>query len=135
MIGISFIIIGFIFSSFVDYGRYQALKAEANNLKLTITETRQKTLSAETTSRYGIYFATSSVVVFEGNNYTGNNPTNATTSFSGYTITTNFPGTTSKQIVFTRLTGEPSATGTVSIVQNQTNTTSTINIGASGLIE
>lgn len=129
------LISGFVFSSMIEYGRMQELRAVTADLTAIIKEARGKTISAETLNRFGVYLATTSVVAFEGTTYTGSNLTNATTTFSGYTLTVNFPGTTTKQIIFDRLTGAPSATGTITLTQNTTNSTSSITIMASGLLE
>ncbi len=135
VIAILAIIAMFVFTSMISYARFEQLRASTTELETLINETRQRTLSAESTGRYGLYFATSSVVFFEGDGYTGNNPTNATTTFVGLTLSTNFPGTTTKQIIFTRLTGTPSATGTITLTQSVTNSTTSLTIVPSGLVE
>lgn len=124
----------FIFSALTEYRDIQVAKAAVVEVTSIIKETRQKTVAAETTTQFGVYFATSSLVVFQGNVYDASNSTNKTFSVPGMSLRAQLSDSSST-LIFTRLTGEPSATGTIDIGYARLNSTTTITIKEAGLIE
>lgn len=124
----------FVFTSFVEYGNQQVFKSAVVEVVSVIKVARQKTLSAETTTQFGVYVATSSLVVFEGSSYSVSNPTNKVFPVPGMSLDAQLSDGT-KTLIFTRLTGAPSATGTINIGYSRLNSTTTITIQSAGLIE
>ncbi|MES2966980.1 MAG: type II secretion system protein [Patescibacteria group bacterium] len=124
----------FVFTAFVEYGNQQVFQSAVVEVASVIKETRQKTLSSETTTQFGVYFAADHLVVFEGSVYNPASITNQIKTLPGVTITPVLTGGVS-EFVFTRLTGEPTATGVVTITDNRSGSTEEITILSSGLIE
>lgn len=123
-----------IFSSLIEYRDTQIAKAAVAEVTSIIKETRQKTVAAETTTQFGVHIATSSLIVFEGSVYNSSNSTNKTFAVPGMSLRAQLSNG-SITLIFTRLTGEPSATGTIDIGYARLNSTTTITIKEAGLIE
>ncbi len=123
----------FVFSAFTDYKDTQVAEATVVEINSLIKETRQKTISAETSSQFGLHFATSSLVVFEGATYSAGNSSNRTYNFYNTNIDAELSG--GDDIIFSRLTGEASATGTIAIGHTRLNSTTTLVMQSTGLIE
>lgn len=128
------IVATFSIMSFIEYRDFQASRATVVDINSLIKETKQKTISAETTGQFGLYFSTSSLTVFEGSVYSPTGINNKVYIFPNTNLKTNFSDS-SNQIVFSRLTGEASATGTIDVGSVRLNSTTTITILGSGLIE
>lgn len=124
----------FVFLSFVEYGASQSFRVTVTEVTSVIKETRQKTLSAETITQFGIHVASSSIVVYEGGAYNALNTSNKVISLPGVTLVPQLSGGVS-EFTFARLTGEASATGTILITDNRLNSTTSIIIHRSGLVE
>jgi len=124
----------FVFSSLIDYRDRQTSRATILEVSSLIKETRHKTLSAETDSQFGIHIANDGVVVFEGGVYDAGDAANRNFFFANTNFLTQFSDG-SDEIVFSRLTGIPSATGTIDIGDLRSNSTTTLTITSSGLIE
>ena len=71
----------FVFSAFTDYKDTQVAESTIVEINSLIKETRQKTISAETNTQFGLHFSTSSLVVFEGATYSAGNMSNRTYNF------------------------------------------------------
>jgi len=121
-------------SSFIDYRNEQIHRTSVLEVSTIIKETRLKTVSSETIDQFGVHIATSSVVVFEGTPFNIADVDNQTFLIPGATLGVTLSDASS-EIVFTRLTGVPSATGTIDVVDKKLNSTTTLTIGSSGLIE
>ncbi len=121
-------------TSLIEYRDIQVAKSSVTEVVSIIKETRQKTVAAETITQFGVYIASSSLTVFEGNVYDISNLTNKTFSIPGMSLSAQFSDGSST-LIFTRLTGEPSATGTIDIGYPRLNSTTTITIKEAGLIE
>jgi prepilin-type N-terminal cleavage/methylation domain-containing protein len=110
------------------------LQKESAIILSQINEARLKTLSGTKNTEYGIHFASSSITVFEGKVfpsatstvYTLSNPI----SISQISLTGNVT-----HFYFKKLTGEPTATGTITIRNNNGSTTKVLNITESGIIQ
>jgi prepilin-type N-terminal cleavage/methylation domain-containing protein len=134
VIAIGVIVAGFIFTAFVDYGNEQSFRATVVEMVAITKEARQKTLSAETTTQFGVHFASSSLVVFEGGSYDPASSSNKIYNFSNVSLTPELSSGGS-EVVFARLSGEASATGTIEILNHRSNSTTSILIRGSGLVE
>lgn len=118
-----------------DLYRYSALKVSTNSVYRAFTDARNRTLASEGDSVYGVLVGTSSVTRFVGDTYTVGASTNEVYSFSGGVAATGTIVTNGIPVIFTRLTGQPSASGTI-LMYNDTHTaTNTITIYTTGLIE
>ena len=118
-----------------DLYRFSALKVSTNGVYRAFTDARNRTLASEGDTVYGVLVGTSSVTRFVGGTYTAGVATNEVYYFSGGVAATGTIVTNRVPIVFTRLTGQPNASGTI-FMHNDTHTaTNTIVIYATGLIE
>lgn len=134
VVALTVIVAGFIFVGFIKYGDEQRTSSVLIEIKSLLKETKQKTTAAETDSQFGVYFATSSMVVFEGALYSDNDPENIVYNFPDFNISPELSGGVF-EVVFARLTGEPSATGTITIDYVRSSSTRSLVINNSGLIE
>ena len=134
VVALTIVVAGFIFVGLRDYSNEQRFNRVMIEIKALFRETQQKTTAAETDSQFGIYFATSSIVVFEGSMFNSGHANNITYNFLDFSILPELSGG-ALGITFARLYGEPSATGTIAITNKQTNATRSLLISNSGLIE
>lgn len=128
------LVFAFGFSGFVEYGNQQRTLKSRVEVESLIKETRNKTLASESTTQFGIYFTPGSVTTFEGLSYSPTNPTNRLYTVAPTVVSYKFSNSSSS-ITFARLTGEVSATGTISLYDKLSNSTTTITILKSGLLE
>lgn len=117
-----------------DYSRYQQYDASVASVKSTFIDTRVRARSAELDQSYGVKIFTNSLVVFRGSTYSAGASTNKTVTLTGVTLSRSLAGGTD-QIVFNKLTGMPSATGTVTIVGTTHVATTTLTITGAGVIQ
>ena len=98
-----------------------------------LRQAREKTLGSENASVYGVHFASTSITYFVGGVYSsgavGNTvvPLPYLVSVSSISLST-----TTANIVFDRLTGNSSVTGTITFLSSRSNQTRKIQIYASG---
>lgn len=120
----------FSFTSISDYNTADKHAAVAQTF---VERARQHALNSRNNSTYGIQFSSSSVNLFEGSAYSvASNiqslPTPAGVQLQFVSLT---GGTTS--IVFSKITGEPSATGTIQYRSSRSaSTTKTITVYGTG---
>jgi len=121
------------FSSF----RESAQLNEAQSQILGIfRDARNRTLSSEKNTQYGVHFETSRVVLFSGSSYNSDLPSNEPYLFPFLTRISSISLGGPVDIVFARLTGATSASGTVTIESiSNTAKTKIITILSSGIAE
>lgn len=134
IIAIIGLIATFSVSSFIEYRDSQISRTVVADIHSLIKETKQKTIAAETTGQFSIYFSTSSLTVFEGSVYSPTGISNKVYNFPNTNLDINLSDS-SQQILFSRLTGEVSSTGTIAIGHMRLNSTTTLTILESGLVE
>lgn len=122
-------------STFISVRQTQELKTASQDVWITIRSAHNATLSSDTDRAYGVRVEADRIVRFVAPTYTAGTTTNVTTNFPpSVTATTSFTGGVS-EVVFARLTGEASATGTITLTQAVSGATSSISIAKSGLID
>jgi prepilin-type N-terminal cleavage/methylation domain-containing protein len=105
----------------------------AQEIADALREARNNTIGAKNDTVYGVRVATSSVTRFIGSTYSMGNASNTVYTYdAGVTATGTLVNTS---IVFTRLTGAPSATGTIFVRNADGTSTTTITIESTGLVE
>lgn len=122
LIGIS----ALIFVSFNSLNNRQSLDAQTDSVRAAIVQARTDALNSKNGADHSITFATTSMV-YEGQSYN---------YASGITLSS-FT-TSSKTITFYRLTGFPSANGTLNFQLKKGNTiiaTSSVSINTLGIVE
>lgn len=123
----------FAIIGFKDYARFQQYDASVATVKSTFIDARVRARSAQLDQSYGVKILTSSLVVFRGSTYSAGAATNKTVNLTGVTVSRSLTGGTD-QIVFNKLTGLPSATGTITIVGLEHVATTTLTINGAGVI-
>lgn len=137
VVAVVFILVGIAFqgvSSFRDSSVLAKVADDAGNI---IKDARSRTLSSVNASSYGVRFATSSITLFRGSVYIANDPSNEILNLPRLVRVSSVDLTASSSIVvFARLTGQPTATGTVTLLLERTpSKTKKIIIRSSGLYE
>jgi prepilin-type N-terminal cleavage/methylation domain-containing protein len=120
--------------TFVNMNKSSTLRAGTSALYDALSGAREQTLGASQDTVYGVHIASTSVTRFEGTVFSAGNPTNREFVFNGsIRATSTLISSGGGNVIFRRLTGEPSQAGTI-FLRNGISTT-TIVIHASGLIE
>lgn len=123
-------------AAFYNMGRAAAERIAAQEVYTAFIDARNRTLASEGDTVYGVYITETDVTRFTGPTYSAGDPENKVYTFDrGVAATSSLFASGSVAITFTRLTGEPSATGTVHVQGQGQTSTSTITIHASGLVE
>ncbi len=108
--------------------------ASARVVLSALEEARARTLSAEGGTSYGVHFGSTTVTVFAGETYDAGDTSNEVRTLRRAEISSVSLTGGANTIVFARLIGTASATGTVTVVQSVDVTLSrTITIHESGL--
>jgi prepilin-type N-terminal cleavage/methylation domain-containing protein len=109
----------------------QVLKSSVSNILTALSKAKSQTLASLNSSSYGVHFESSQAVIFKGTSYSAGNSNNESVAITTpATISTiSLTGGVS-DIYFTRLTGAPSATGSVTVTNGTE--TKVITISATG---
>ncbi|MCC2630348.1 MAG: seg [Candidatus Paceibacter sp.] len=135
-IGIMLVMVGIIFASFNQFRASQGLEKDTETIVEILQQARAQTLSSKNATAYGVHFASTTVTMFTGSSYSVSDPNNQV--FSLISIDTIFSlsltggGT---DVVFQRLTGETSQSGTITLTSQGTTRTRTITIYKTGLVQ
>jgi prepilin-type N-terminal cleavage/methylation domain-containing protein len=111
------------------------LKAGGSEVYRAFTNARSNTLASQDGMVYGVHLSTSTVTQFSGSTYVVGSSTNKVYTFEGGVTATSSLIADSPTIIFTRLTGNPSAQGTIYLRNSDGTSTTTIVVYTSGLIE
>ena len=136
VIAISSLLLGFVASPLLSFYRQIVFQGATENVLAMLDEARKSTLSSYYSSQYGVYFDTDKVVLFRGATYSASDPNNDVYTFNNNVqiSTTTLSGGVD-EVVFSRITGETSASGTVTMSTLIGSTTKNISIHSSGLVE
>lgn len=121
--------------AFQNFFRASALKVGTQEVLQAFTDARSSTLASENDTVFGVLVSSTSVTRFSGSVFTVGDPSNQTYFFEAGVSATGSLVTSGTDIVFTRLSGEPSATGTIYIRNDTSSATNTVVVHGSGLIE
>ncbi len=100
-----------------------------------LREARNNSISSKQDTVYGVRVASTSVTRFVGATYNPASASNTLYIFEAGAFATGTIVNAGTDIVFARLTGAPSATGTILVAGTDGTSTTTITIGATGLIQ
>lgn len=110
--------------------------ASARRVLKVLEEAHARTLSADGDTQYGVFFDTSSVTLFAGDAYASGAPSNETTTLHQATISDISLADGGSEVVFSRIRGNPSATGTITIQETRdTSIVRVLEVHATGLSE
>lgn len=137
VIAVSVFLAAIVFFKFSDLNSRQALEKDALSVASVLNEARSRTLSSKGATQYGVHLEESRVVLFPGNSYSAGNSLNEPTDLSAHTHISDIDligGV--DDIVFSRLTGAASASGTTTIsLRNNPSSMKTIVIHGTGIIQ
>lgn len=115
--------------------RDAGLRAGSETVRSALRDARAQTLGATGDVVYGVRVASTSVTSFMGSTYVAGHASNTVYEFDAGTYATGTLVTTGTPIIFRRLTGFPSATGTVLVHDRDGGRTATVTILGTGLVE
>lgn len=123
---------------FMTFGRARknkTLDTVADGVNFTLDQARTAALTGRDNNSFGIYFTSSSFILFDGTSYNALSKNNKITNLpSGWSLSTS-TGLTNNSLYFQRLTGVPSATNTITVYRTDEPTLSRqITIGSDGAI-
>jgi prepilin-type N-terminal cleavage/methylation domain-containing protein len=121
---------------FRDYARVQQYNRFVEEVGRSLQVARQQTLGSKEDTVYGVYVGTNTVEIFTGATPIVGSAANTIFNFNPdiFVATTSLSGG-AWFVTFKRVTGEPSATGTILIYSTELGKTATYTLHASGLIE
>ncbi len=133
VIGILVTVFSLSYFSFTRISDYNSADKHAAVVQTFIERARQNSLNSRNNAAYGIQVSSSSVSIFEGSTYSATGTfarlaTPAGVQLQAVTLTGSVTS-----VVFSKITGEPSATGTITYRSPRTSsTTKTITIYGTG---
>lgn len=137
VIAIISILSAMTFTNLASFATNTGPDAAARTVLGAFEEAHARTLAAYGDTQYGVHLATTTVTIFPGATYSASNPANDVRGLPARTEASTIALTASTtDVLFTRLTGAASATGTVivsSIVDPSR--TRTLTVYSTGLVE
>lgn len=135
VITIATVISTLVISAFRNYERVQRFQGSVADVRNGLAEARIKTLGSLNNTVYGVYVGTSSVQFFQGPTPVVGSSNNTIVTFpSGITATSSFANSL-WYVTFGRITGAPTAIGTITITDSVSNTSKVFTISATGLVQ
>ena len=136
VLGLMALAVGIIFPSFFSYRNQQVLSGATSELASLIASARAKTLASEGDTTYGVHFVSTQATLFAGPTYTAGAPGNQVLELNSLltlsTISLNGGGA---DMIFSRLTGKTSQSGTLTVTLNSDVAQSkTITVSSTGVI-
>src|SRR5262245_58562035 len=121
-----------IITPFAQFRNNQLLTGASEQMLATLNKARAKTLSSVASSQYGVHFLANQIVLFKGSSYPGTEPETILLDPLIQLSTISLAGGGS-DVIFQRLTGKTSQSGTVtvSLVSNGSQSR-TITVGSTG---
>jgi prepilin-type N-terminal cleavage/methylation domain-containing protein len=129
------IIVATSLTAFRNVYRASGTRIAALEITDALRTARSNTLAGKDASVYGVRVGTSSVTRFVGSIYSAGSASNTIYAFEAGAYATGSLVTSMTDIVFSRLTGLPSATGTILIIDIDKGSTTSIQIESTGLVE
>jgi prepilin-type N-terminal cleavage/methylation domain-containing protein len=137
VIGILSLLSVLTFETFNKLNSTKAIETDALRILLELQEARSLTVSSKNADQYGVHFASSSITLFEGASFVSGSSTNITSKLNRAVIisSTTLSGG-GLDVIFQRLTGETSQSGTVTLsLVASSSVSKTITIYKTGLAE
>ena len=127
---------GLSFSAFHNLNASRALEREAGRVVAELQKARSLTISSKNNAQFGVHVQSSQVTLFQGTTFIAGSSTNSVTSINPLvTISSiSLQGGVS-DVIFQRITGKTSGSGTLVVSRIGTSAIKTITIYATGLID
>lgn len=135
--GLMMIIAGISMTVLRNILNKQRVEKDAESAYAYLLRARNQTIVGEGGDQYGVAFSSTSITLFRGTTYSTGDPNAVTFTLLNDTVFQNINFSNgSTQLYFKKLTGRPSATGTVEVISKTDSTIrETLIIHASGLTE
>lgn len=128
------VIATFSIIGFRNFARFQQYNQAVNDTVVLLYQTRLSARSAEENSNHGVKFLISSTTRFIGDTYDAADPMNEVAVYNSVWFETNLTGGVD-EIVFNKLTGLPTATGTIVVHGKNYNASTTIEVTNAGVVQ
>jgi len=138
VMGISIIILSVVVSYFYSLVKIQALDKDYTSVVSLVDQAKSLSINSKSASQYGVYFASSTAVLFKGSNYISTSTANQIYTLNNRVSISNIDleGSSTSQVLFSRLTGYANASGTVSVsLKDGSGSPKVIRIYRTGTIE
>ncbi len=135
VVTVATILVTMVVSGFKDYQRYQRYQLFFTDIKNSLNEAHIKTVGSVGGTTYGVYVGTSTVEFYTGVIPTVGSASNYIIKFPTGMHATSTLSNNKWYFNFNRITGVGSATGTISVVDDQRNETLNLLITGTGLIK
>ena len=136
VLAIVIILSSIVFQVFRTLASSKSLEGETSRVAAEIGRARSLTLASKYAAQFGVHFATSSVTLFQGSSYSASSASNTVTVLSPVVqvASSSFAGGGS-DVIFQRLTGGTTQSGTILISLKNGTTSKTITIYKTGAYE
>lgn len=132
IVAVTSILAGLAYTSFVAFSRNEALNAGTASIVAGLRDARAKTLASVDGSQYGIYIEPTRYTLFKGALYDAQSGFNTVSEFNSYIKASS----TLTSIVFQRVTGNTTASGTIDVYLNTDHSQkNTISVALTGLVD
>lgn len=128
------LIVGFTVIGFKNFATYQQYNQAVGEVGFVLNQTKVDARSSADDDAHGIHVATNTITQFVGDTYNVSDSTNQEHTFELVTFEANLTGGVDT-IVFEKLTGIPSATGTIVVNGRDLNASTTFSVSDSGVIQ
>jgi prepilin-type N-terminal cleavage/methylation domain-containing protein len=136
VIGISALILSATITTFSSMGDMQSLDKDIEVAESYLIKAKNQTVNARSGIQYGVHFASSTITLFNGTVYSAGSSTNSVYSLSNKAEISSIGLSGQTRVYFERVTGEPSATGTITFrLKSRPTITKSLIIHATGLVE
>lgn len=124
-----------VLTGFQNYQKHQWYQVVVNDVRNELNQAHTKTMGSVDGLVYGVYVGTSTIEFFSGATPTVGDANNTIINFSrGIYATSSITGG-NWYFTFSRLTGMPTATGTIDIIDSTRAATTTLSILETGVIQ
>lgn len=127
-------IVGISVVGFRNMAAFQQYNHALSDVEFIMKQTQLSARSAVKDANHGVKFTNDSIIQFVGDTYSPTDSNNKTTSYELVTLQTDFTGG-ADEIIFRKLTGLPSATGTIEVQGVQFNASDTLTLTETGGIQ
>ena len=130
------VVVVLVMSGFNSFRESAQLNEAHSAILSALRDARSRTLSGNKNIQYGVHFETNQIVLFSGSSYSSGSSSNEPYAIPSLARISSINLGGSSDVVFTRLTGSASVSGTV-VIESISNTqkTKTVTILSSGSIE
>ncbi|MBX4200413.1 hypothetical protein KW790_03075 [Candidatus Parcubacteria bacterium] len=137
IIAIMVLLVIMVIASFYSFNSSQALDKSTLQVVTALNDARSSTVSSQGATQYGVHLQDDQAVIFKGGTYSSSDANNVSVTINSRVEITNISLTGGgSDVLFDRITGATTASGTLRVDIRATPTTyRTISISKTGIIE